>query len=91
MANTKWEYKIIYPEYKKCDEGIDIRIRPVKIYDEEKEYSPRYRLNKDKHSWDGISGFMNLLEADLPRMKAEFKRKAKELRREMRRKNGKAS
>jgi len=43
MANTKWEYKIIYPEYKKCDEGIDIRIRPVKLYDEEKEFSPKYR------------------------------------------------
>jgi hypothetical protein len=29
---------------------------------------------------------MNLLEADLPRMRAEFKEKARELRREMRRK-----
>ncbi len=34
MGHKKWKYKIIYPEYRKCDEGMDIRIRPLKLYDE---------------------------------------------------------
>jgi septation ring formation regulator EzrA len=82
---SKKKYKIIYPEYKECDEGMDIRIRPVKLYDEE-GFAPEYRLNEGKHSWDEISSFITALELDLLHLRAEFKEKAKEFSRENRQK-----
>ena len=85
MRHKKWKYKIIYPEYRECDEGMNIRIRPLKLYDEN-GFAPQYRLNEGKHSWDEINAFVNSIKADLLHMKAKFKEKAKELRREMRRK-----
>jgi len=87
---SKKKYKIIYPEYRECDEGIDIRIRPLKLYDEN-GFAPEYRLNKGKNSFDDMSAFTSQLESDLLHMKAEFKEKAKELRREMRQKEKESS
>lgn len=75
---SKKKYKIIYPEYKECDEGMDIRIRPVKLYDEE-GFAPEYRLNEGKYSWNDISTFISRLEADIIYMRLEFIEKAKEL------------
>lgn len=82
---SKKKYKIIYPEYRGCDKGIDIRIRPVKLYDEN-GFAPEYRLNEGKNSWDEISSFITALELDLLHLRAEFKEKAKELRRKNRQK-----
>jgi len=85
MGHKKKKYKIIYPEYKECNGGMDIRIRPLKLYDEN-GFAPQYRLNEGKYSWDEIHKFINGLEADLLHLKAEFKEKAKGLRRENRQK-----
>ena len=85
MGKKKWKYKIIYPEYRECDKGIDIRIRPLKLYDEN-GFAPEYRLNEGKHSWEEISSFITALELDLLHLRAEFKGKAKELRKENRQK-----
>jgi len=87
MGHKKKKYKIIYPEYKECNGGMDIRIRPLKLYDEN-GFAPEYRLNEGKHSWDEISSFITALELDLLHLRAEFKEKAKELRRENRQKKG---
>ncbi|GAJ00717.1 unnamed protein product [marine sediment metagenome] len=86
MGKKKKKYKIIYPEYKECENGIDIRIRPVKLYDEVEGFAPQYRLNKGKHSWEEVSMTVDKLEADLLLMKAEFKEKARELHRERKQK-----
>jgi len=84
MGKKKWKYKIIYPEYRECDKGMDIRIRPLKLYDEN-GFAPQYRL-EGKHSWDQISSFITALELDLLHLRAEFKEKAKELHKENRQK-----
>ncbi|MBA7574359.1 hypothetical protein ES708_16165 [subsurface metagenome] len=57
---------------------MDIRIRPLKLYDEN-GFAPQYRLNEGKHSWDDISTFISRLEADIIYMRLEFIEKAKEL------------
>ncbi|MBA7564362.1 hypothetical protein ES708_06025 [subsurface metagenome] len=85
MGKKKKKYKIIYPEYKECNGGMDIRIRPLKLYDEN-GFAPQYRLNEGKHSWEEISSFITALELDLLHLRAEFKGKAKELRKENRQK-----
>ncbi|MBA7670748.1 hypothetical protein ES703_78895 [subsurface metagenome] len=85
MGHKKKKYKIIYPEYKECNGGMDIRIRPLKLYDEN-GFAPQYRLNEGKYSWDEIQKCLGRLESDIMIMRAEFKEKAKEFSRENRRK-----